>query len=39
MCYVLSILIVILKELGEPLKLLKNSHFNQDRKIWYVKLF
>ena len=28
MCWMLSILILVLKELGEPLKLMKNFHFN-----------
>ena len=35
----LSILILVLKELGEPVKLTKSFHFNQYRKLWYVKSF
>ena len=35
--WMLSILILVLKELGELLKLMKNSHFNQYQKIWYEK--
>ena len=38
MCWMLSILILVLKELGEPLKLMKKFHFNQYRKTWYEKL-
>ena len=33
-CWKISVLILVLKELGEPLKLMKNFHFNQLPEDW-----